>query len=108
MLLLLTLARTARATAQPPAFFLAGDSMTALQSADGGGWGAGFLALLAPPAWGIDYGQDGATTASFVAGGNWTNVLGSVVEASGDGYEAFVTIMVSSACSPRKGGGHRR
>lgn len=81
-------------TAKPPAFFLAGDSMTAVQSTAGGGWGNGFLSFLASPAWGINYGKDGATTVSFVEGGNWSDVIGSVEDAVDD-YDPFVTIMVS-------------
>ncbi|ROW01978.1 hypothetical protein VMCG_05514 [Cytospora schulzeri] len=75
----------------PPAFLLAGDSTTAIQSSDGGGWGIGFLSTLKGPAWGIDYGQNGATTVSFVAGGKWSDVIDSVQNSSID-YEVFVTI----------------
>lgn len=82
-------------TAKPPAFFLAGDSMTAVQSSDGGGWGNGFLSFLASPAWGINYGHNGATTVSFVKGGDWSDVISSV-EGAVDDYDPFVTIMVSS------------
>lgn len=80
---------------KPPAFFLAGDSMTAVQSYNGGGYGVGFLSFLKSPAWGIDYGQNGATTVSFVAGGNWSDVISSVEGSVGD-YDPFVTIMVST------------
>lgn len=81
---------------KPPAFFLAGDSMTAVQSSAGGGYGLGFLSFLKRPAWGIDYGQDGATTVSYVRGGeqgNWTAVMGALEAAKGD-FEVFVPIMV--------------
>lgn len=81
---------------KPPAFFLAGDSMTAVQSADGGGYGLGFLSFLKSPAWGIDYGQNGATTVSFVQGGvqgNWTAVM-SALEGAKEEFEVFVPIMV--------------
>lgn len=54
---------------KPPAFFLAGDSMTAIQTPGGGGYGLGFLSFLRSPAWGVDYGQNGATTVSYRAGG---------------------------------------
>lgn len=85
---------------KPPAFFLAGDSMTAVQSADGGGYGAGFLSFLKSPAWGTDYGKDGATTVSFVSGGYWAEVIGSVEEYSAN-YETFVPIMVSMSTKER-------
>lgn len=82
---------------KPPAWFLAGDSTTAVQSSDGGGWGVGFLSFVkSPPAWGgIDYGVNGATTVSFVNGGYWAEVL-NAVEENADGYEPFVTIQVST------------
>ncbi|KUI70610.1 Rhamnogalacturonan acetylesterase RhgT [Cytospora mali] len=76
---------------QPPAFFLAGDSTTAIQSSNGGGWGVGFLSTLQDPAWGIDYGHNGATTVSFVAGGDWANVIKSVQNSTKD-YDVIVTI----------------
>ncbi|KAL2126920.1 hypothetical protein VTI74DRAFT_11611 [Chaetomium olivicolor] len=47
--------------ARPPAFFLAGDSTTAVS----GGWGDGFLATLRNGAIGQNKGHTGATTASF-------------------------------------------
>lgn len=80
---------------QPPAFFLAGDSTTANQSSDGGGWGIGFLSTLQNPAWGTNYGKNGATTVSFVTGGSWEDVIGSVQNSSVD-YSVFVTIQVRS------------
>lgn len=79
--------------ALPPAFFLAGDSMTAVQSIDGGGYGTGFLSFLSPPATGINYGHNGATTVSFVEGGDWASVISSVEGAVGD-FRPFVPIMV--------------
>lgn len=74
--------------------------MTAVQSADGGGWGVGFLSFLQSPAWGIDLGHDGATTVSFVAGGDWDEVLGNVTAAAAANYEPFVTIMVGFVFVP--------
>jgi hypothetical protein len=35
------------------------------------GWGNGFLGTLVNGAWGINLGHNGATTVSFVAGGDW-------------------------------------
>ncbi|EHL00308.1 putative Rhamnogalacturonan acetylesterase rhgT [Glarea lozoyensis 74030] len=50
----------------PPAFFLAGDSTTAIQAltntSKGGGWGTGFLSTLKNGAKGTNYGHNGATT----------------------------------------------
>ncbi|RYP14640.1 hypothetical protein DL765_006255 [Monosporascus sp. GIB2] len=79
------------AAANPPAFILAGDSTTAVQSAGGGGWGNGFLSFLEPPAWGKNLGHNGATTVSFVKGGDWDAVLGYVEDGRGD-FDVYVTI----------------
>lgn len=76
-----------------PAWFLAGDSTTAVQSSGGGGWGQGFLSFVKSPAFGDDNGVNGATTVSFVEGGYWANVIDEV-EANKDEYEPFVTIQV--------------
>lgn len=46
---------------KPAAFFLAGDSTTAVQSTGGGGWGNGFLnTTLKNGATGKNYGHNGA------------------------------------------------
>lgn len=82
---------------KPPAFFLAGDSTTAIQSAGGGGWGVGFLSFVKSPAWGVDYGHNGATTVSFVDGGDWATVI-QAVENNTESYQPFVTIQVCSCC----------
>lgn len=76
---------------KPAAFFLAGDSTTAIQSTGGGGWGNGFLATLQSPAYGVNKGHNGATTVSFVKGGDWAAVLDLVKNAT-DAYDVFVTI----------------
>ncbi|KAI0967250.1 SGNH hydrolase-type esterase domain-containing protein [Xylaria arbuscula] len=73
--------------AKPPAFFLAGDSTTAVD----GGWGNGLLAPLVQPAWGVNFGLSGATTASFVAQGVWANVT-SYLKTYAKEYDAYVTI----------------
>ncbi|KAI1809657.1 carbohydrate esterase family 12 protein [Poronia punctata] len=75
------------AGARPPAFFLAGDSTTAVD----GGWGNGLLAPLVRPAWGVNIGQSGATTASFIGGGNWSNVVTHLKGYAGK-YDCYVTI----------------
>lgn len=76
----------------PPYFVLAGDSTTATQSSDGGGWGDGFLnTTLFNGASGHNYGHNGATTVSFRAGGDWDNVLARVRNVSQE-YQPFVTI----------------
>jgi hypothetical protein len=83
--------------ALPPAFFLAGDSTTAIQllsnTSNGGGWGTGFIQQLVHGAIGTNYGHNGATTASFVSGGDWAKVLKDVKSVRGK-YRAFVTIQV--------------
>ena len=72
-----------------PAFFLAGDSTTALD----GGWGNGVLNPLIKPAWGVNIGQSGATTASFIAAGNWSNITTHLQDYSKK-YDCYVTISV--------------
>ncbi|KAI1183584.1 GDSL-like Lipase/Acylhydrolase [Nemania serpens] len=69
----ITLATPTPSPSNPPvpAFILAGDSTTAIQSANGGGWGTGFLSFLLSPAHGVNKGHNGATTQSFVDGGDW-------------------------------------
>ncbi|KAH3015642.1 hypothetical protein KXV73_004342 [Aspergillus fumigatus] len=77
---------------KPPFFLLAGDSTTAKQSSNGGGWGDGFLnTTLFHGASGLNYGHNGATTVSFRAGGDWETVLSKVAEYK-DRYAPFVTI----------------
>ncbi|KAI5861563.1 SGNH hydrolase-type esterase domain-containing protein [Durotheca rogersii] len=72
-----------------PAFFLAGDSTTAVD----GGWGDGLLAALTPAARApsANAGKSGATTASFVAEGRWDGVL-ALVRAHAAEFESYVTI----------------
>ena len=79
------------AAANPPAFFLAGDSTTAVQSTGGGGWGNGFISFLESPAFGVNKGHNGATTKSFVNGGDWGVVTGLVEDNVGE-YDTYVTI----------------
>jgi hypothetical protein len=79
---------------KPPAFFLAGDSTTAVN----GGWGNGLLAPLIEPAWGVNIGQSGATTVSFIAAGNWTNITSHLRQYSKT-YDCYVTISVSTQIS---------
>ncbi|KAI1173484.1 SGNH hydrolase-type esterase domain-containing protein [Nemania sp. FL0916] len=89
---------TSTATAAfPPAFILAGDSTTAVQAENGGGWGNGFLSFLESPATGVNKGHNGATTKSFVDGGDWDAVKDLVIpyqqgnEEEG-GRDVYVTI----------------
>ncbi|KAI1420033.1 SGNH hydrolase-type esterase domain-containing protein [Xylaria sp. FL1777] len=90
-LLSATLFITAVVAAKPPAFFLAGDSTTAVQSTSGGGWGNGFLSFLESPAFGVNKGHNGATTKSFVDGGDWAVVTGLVTDNVAE-YDTYVTI----------------
>ncbi|KAF3053571.1 hypothetical protein E8E11_011844 [Didymella keratinophila] len=88
----LTSTAVAAPKAKPPAFFLAGDSTTAVQSAGGGGWGDGFLnTTLKNGATGKNFGHNGATTVSFRAGGDWANVL-SAAKSAATKYNPYVTI----------------
>ncbi|KAK8110734.1 carbohydrate esterase family 12 protein [Apiospora kogelbergensis] len=78
---------------KPPAFILAGDSTTAVQAPGGGGWGNGFLSFLqSPPAWGVNKGHNGATTVSFVKGGDWATVTQLIDEKNAEGFQVWVTI----------------
>ncbi|KAF4767356.1 hypothetical protein HAV15_009998 [Penicillium sp. str.  len=77
---------------RPPFFVLAGDSTTATQSSNGGGWGDGFLnTTLFNGASGRNFGHNGATTVSFRDGGDWDDVLTTVRQVRDD-YHPFVTI----------------
>ncbi|KAH7007610.1 GDSL-like Lipase/Acylhydrolase [Ilyonectria destructans] len=76
---------------KPPAFILAGDSTTAVQSTGGGGWGNGFLSFFRRSAWGVNLGHNGATTVSFVSGGDWDNVKQHISDNVGD-FDVYVTI----------------
>lgn len=73
--------------AKPPAFFLAGDSTTAVN----GGWGNGFISQLKAPAWGVNIGKSGATTRSYEAGGYWANITSHLRQYSFE-YDSYVTI----------------
>ncbi|KAH9909541.1 SGNH hydrolase-type esterase domain-containing protein [Xylariomycetidae sp. FL2044] len=77
---------------QTPYFVLAGDSTTAVQSTGGGGWGNGFLSFLISPASGVNLGHNGATTVSFVSGGDWANVLSIVGQQKAADFDTYVTI----------------
>ena len=85
-----------RITALKPAFFvLAGDSTTATQSANGGGWGDGFLNYtLRQGSSGRNYGHNGATTKSFREGGDWGRVIDEAKNRTAD-YTVYVTIQVN-------------
>lgn len=43
---------------------------------------------------GTDLGYNGATTVSYVAGGQWANVIDAVGRANKTGYTPYVTIQV--------------
>jgi lysophospholipase L1-like esterase len=72
---------------KPPAFFIAGDSTTAI----GGGWGDGFLSTLRNGATGVNRGHNGTTTASFVSLGDWAAVIDLVKDHRAK-YKCYVTI----------------
>lgn len=75
-----------------PFFVLVGDSTTATQSSNGGGWGDGFLnTTLWKGASGRNFGHNGATTVSFRERGDWDEVLATVRQVRDD-YHPFVTI----------------
>ncbi|KAF2663256.1 GDSL-like Lipase/Acylhydrolase [Microthyrium microscopicum] len=58
-----------------PEFLLAGDSTTAPTSAGGGGWGDGFISILANGAKGENFARNGQTTVSFQKGGQWGKLM---------------------------------
>jgi len=92
LVFLLTACSSLASAVKPAYFLLAGDSTTTTQNSGGGGWGAGFLNdTLLPPAFGKNYGHNGATTVSFRAGGDWATVLSQVVNHT-ETNEVFVTI----------------
>ena len=91
---LVTVAEVRNQAAKPAYFLLAGDSTTAKQAANGGGWGDGFLNFtLANGSTGHNYGHNGATTASFRAGGDWATVI-SQAQSFKSSYTVYVTIQV--------------
>ncbi|PGH15177.1 hypothetical protein AJ79_02542 [Helicocarpus griseus UAMH5409] len=76
------------AQAKPPAFILTGDSTTAPD----GGWGDGFLStVLKNGATGVNLGDSGATTVSFIADGYWNDALTAIADAKGS-HDPYVTI----------------
>lgn len=86
--------RASSSSSLPAYFLLAGDSTTATQSDNGGGWGDGFLnTTLQGGAAGKNYGHNGATTVSFREDGDWDEVLGDVKDKKG-AYEVWVTVQV--------------
>ncbi|KAJ1326825.1 GDSL-type esterase/lipase family protein [Microdochium nivale] len=85
--LTLALSLAPAAMAKTPAFFLAGDSTTAVN----GGWGDGFLGNLKTPSWGVNVGKGGATTASFEAGGYWDKITKLVAD-NAKKFDCYVTI----------------
>ncbi|PYH45602.1 rhamnogalacturonan acetylesterase [Aspergillus saccharolyticus JOP 1030-1] len=89
-----TIAQPTKSTgSNPPLFLLAGDSTTATQSSNGGGWGDGFLnTTLHHGASGINYGVNGRTTVSYRAGGYWATVLASVAASLETSTTPYVTI----------------
>lgn len=91
----LVLSLAPAAMAKTPAFFLAGDSTTAV----GGGWGDGFLGNLEAPSWGVNVAKGGATTASFEAGGYWKKIT-TLLADNAQKFDCYVTISV--CCFPRQ------
>ncbi|OAF58250.1 hypothetical protein VC83_06484 [Pseudogymnoascus destructans] len=57
-----------------------------VQSTGGGGSGTGFLATLTNGAVSTNYGHNGRTTVSFVAGGDWANVIADVKSKASKSY----------------------
>lgn len=93
----MTTSTNASCDGRTPAFILAGDSTTAVQSDLGGGWGTGFLSFVRRPGWGSNHGRNGATTASFVQDGEWGRVIQQVKDHRAS-YDCIVTIQVSVFC----------
>ncbi|KAJ5369020.1 uncharacterized protein N7496_008780 [Penicillium cataractarum] len=55
------------------------------------GWGVGFLKTLTHGAIGVDLGYNGDTTATFVFGGAWANVIDAVTRSKAS-FQPYVTI----------------
>jgi lysophospholipase L1-like esterase len=72
-------------------FILAGDSTTAVQSLNGGGWGTGFGLTLLPPSFSENHGHNGRSTATFISSGDWDGVLAAVKNYTASD-RVFVTI----------------
>ncbi|PWW80254.1 Carbohydrate Esterase Family 12 protein [Tuber magnatum] len=73
-------------------FLLAGDSTTAKQTNGGGGWGEGFKNFtINSPSFAVNYGHNGATTSSFISGGDWETVLSAASQHSAS-KTVYVTI----------------
>ncbi len=61
------------------------------------GWGDGFKNLtLISPSFATNFGHNGRTTATFVSGPDWENVLTAAKTALSEGFMTYVTIMVSA------------
>ncbi|KAH6689713.1 SGNH hydrolase-type esterase domain-containing protein [Plectosphaerella plurivora] len=73
--------------AKPPAFILTGDSTVSVNK----GWGDGFVALARNGALAQNKGHSGATTATFVSGGDWATVL-NLVKTNKAKYDVYVTL----------------
>lgn len=59
------------------------------------GWGDGFKNFtMKRPSFAINYGHNGATTSSFISGGDWAKVLGQV-ETYAPNSTVYVTIQVA-------------
>lgn len=84
-----------RQPSKPAYFLLVGHSTTAkpkeLSYGIAGGWGDGFLALLAKPASGANYGHNGRDTFNYRSGGDFANVMKDL-KAHKDSRDVYVTI----------------
>ncbi|PBP28150.1 putative gdsl-like lipase acylhydrolase protein [Diplocarpon rosae] len=76
----------AQNAALAPAFIMAGDSTVGKSK----GCGDGFLKTLINGATGVNLGRNGATTDSFMSGGDWTKVIDEVKKKKGS-YIPYVT-----------------
>lgn len=75
-------------------FLLSGDSTTATQKPpSGGGWGDGFKNwTMSDTSVAYNYGHNGATTGSFIGGGDWNKVLNQTSYYAQQNATVYVTI----------------
>jgi hypothetical protein len=77
---------------QKTAFILAGDSTTAVQASNGGGWGTGFGLTVRWPSFSDNHAINGRSTKTFIENGDWDGVLTAVKEQRAAKDRVFVTI----------------
>jgi lysophospholipase L1-like esterase len=92
LLPVLALSAAAAPACKKAIFVLSGDSTTAVQSANGGGWGSGFKnTTLLAPSFAENHALNGRSTKTFIENGDWDGVLDAVEKYKPQG-DVYVTI----------------